>query len=234
MRSKLIISALGTLVVLAFWSGTVGAHVTVSPSLLPQGSSDAILTFRVPNESSTASVVALRIQFPLAHPIVVLSPQAGSGWTVAVHSSRLPKPITTDDGTFTSAVSEIDWTGGTIPTGQFGVFNVLAQGLPTGTSLLTFKAVQLYGDGTAVNWIQVPTKAAPNPARPAPTLVLTAPGRVSTGTTAPQSVSTAPTAGTVSSADNGLAVTSLILAAFALGVAGLAIWLGRPRLNSPK
>ena len=30
---------------------------------------------------------------------------------VAVHSAELPKPITTDDGTFTTTVSEIDWSG---------------------------------------------------------------------------------------------------------------------------
>ena len=193
----------------------------MSPSSLPQGTDDAILTFRVPNESSTASVVALRIQFPLAHPIVVLNPQAGSGWSVAVHSSALPKPITTDDGTFTSTVSEIDWTGSSIPVGQFGEFNVLAQGLPTGTSLLTFKAVQLYSDGTVVSWIQVPTKAAPDPAHPAH-LGAHRPGKGAAAAQASTTASTSPTApaettGAVSSADNGLAVAAVILAALGVG-----------------
>jgi uncharacterized protein YcnI len=239
LRRQLILGALGVVALVGLWAGAAGAHVTVSPSSLPQGTDDAILTFRVPNESATASVIALRIQFPLAHPIVVLNPQAGSGWAVTVHSSTLPKPITTDDGTFTSTVSEIDWTGGSIPVGQFGEFNVLAQGLPTGTSLLTFKAVQLYNDGTVVNWIQVPTKAAPDPAHPAPTLVLTAPGKGSgdpasgTATTAPAAPA-GTTTGDVSSADNGLAVAALVLAAFAVGAAILAIWLGRPRLSEVK
>ena len=238
MRYRLPAFAFGLLVVIGLWAGTAGAHVTVSPSSLPQGASDAILTFRVPNESTTASVVAVRIQFPLEHPIVVLSPEAGSGWEVVAHSTVLPKPITTDDGTFTSTVSEIDWTGGSIPVGQFAAFNVLAQGLPTGTPLLTFKAVQLYGDGTVVSWIQVPTKAAPNPAHPAPTLVLTAPARSASsstpggGTEAQPSIAPGTSTGTVSTADNGLIVASLILSAFALVVAGLAIWLGRPRLHS--
>lgn len=156
-----------------------------------------------------------------------------------VHSTVLPKPITTDDGTFTSTVSEMDWSGGSIPVGQFSEFNVLAQGLPTGTALLTFKAVQLYSD-TVVSWIQVPTKAAPNPAHPAPTLVLTAPGKGSSGgasgsgTPATPSVSPGAPTGTISSSDNGLAVASIILSAFALAVAGLAIWLGRPRLPPPE
>jgi hypothetical protein len=156
-----------------------------------------------------------------------------------VHSTVLPKPITTDDGTFTSTVSEMDWSGGSIPVGQFSEFNVLAQGLPTGTALLTFKAVQLYSD-TVVSWIQVPTKAAPNPAHPAPTLVLTAPGKGSSGSApgsgpaATPSVSMGAPTGTISSSDNGLAVASIILSAFALAVAGLAIWLGRPRLPPPE
>jgi uncharacterized protein YcnI len=239
MRSKLTLSAVGVIVLMVLWTGTAAAHVTVSPSSLPQGTDDAILTFRVPNESSTASVIALRIQFPLAHPIVVVNPQAGSGWAVAVHSSALPKPITTDDGTFTSTVSEIDWTDSSIPVGQFGEFNVLAQGLPTGTSLLTFKAVQLYSDGTVVSWIQVPTKAAPDPEHPAPTLVLTAPGKgaaaaAATTTATPPTAAAGTTTGVVSSADNGLAVAAVILAALALGAAILAIWLGRPVLPSAK
>jgi uncharacterized protein YcnI len=237
MRSRLTMFIVGMVTAMGVWSGVASAHVTVSPSSLPQGADDAILTFRVPNESTTASVVGLRIQFPLAHPIVVLNPEAGSGWVVDVHSTVLPKPITTDDGTFTSTVSEIDWSGGSIPVGQFGEFNVLAQGLPTGTSLLTFKAVQLYGDGTTVNWIQVPTKAAPDPEHPAPTLVLTAPGA---SPTAPSggTTSTPATSGTAtvqsSGFDNGLALAALILAALAIAVAVLAVWLGRPRLAPPE
>jgi uncharacterized protein YcnI len=236
MRSKLAVFLIGVVTVICLWCGVATAHVTVSPSSLPQGTDDAILTFRVPNESTTASVVGLRIQFPLAHPIVVLNPEAGSGWTVGVHSTVLPKPITTDDGTFTSTISEIDWSSGSIPVGQFGEFNVLAQGLPTGTDLLTFKAVQLYSDGTTVNWIQVPTKAAPDPEHPAPTLVLTAPGKGASGTApAGGTASTSATPGSVaggSSFDNGLAVAAIVLAGLAIGVSVLAVWLGRPRIGT--
>ncbi len=233
MHRKFAVYLLGVVALVGLWGGVATAHVTVSPSSLPQGTSDAILTFRVPNESTTASVVGLRIQFPVSHPIVVLNPEAGSGWVVDVHSTVLSKPITTDDGTFTSTVSEIDWSGGSIPVGQFGEFNVLAQGLPTGTNALTFKAVQLYSDGTTVNWIQVPTKAAPDPQHPAPTLVLTAPGKGSSGSAAGAATSTpaatTSAAGQSSGFDNGLAVAALILAGLAIAVALLAVWLGRPR-----
>jgi periplasmic copper chaperone A len=213
-------------------AGAAGAHVTVSPSNLPQGTDDAILTFRVPNESATASVTGLKIQFPLSHPIVLLNPESGSGWQVNVVKTALPKPVTTDDGTFTSTVSEIDWSGSTIAVGQFGEFNVLAQGIPTGTSQLVFKAIQTYSDGTVVSWIEVPNKAVPDPEHPAPTITLTAPGgakpAISSASTA-TSVAAATVSG--SSGTNAESVAALILAAFAVLIALLAVWLGRPRFG---
>jgi uncharacterized protein YcnI len=222
--------AVGALVVLVVWSGVASAHVTVSPASLPAGTSDAILTFRVPNESATATVTGLRIQFPVDHPIVALNPEAGSGWQITVVHSTLPKPITTDDGTFTSVVSEVDWTGSSIPVGQFGEFNVLAQGIPTGTSQLVFKAIQRYSDGSTVSWIQVPTKAVPDPPHPAPTLALTVAGSSAADTT---TTVTATASSSSSSGSNALEITALILACLALVVAVLAVWLGRPRFGAP-
>ena len=202
---------------------------------LPQGTDDAILTFRVPNESATAAVTGLKIQFPLDHPIVLVNPEAGSGWQVNVIKSVLPKPITTDDGTFTSTTSEIDWSGSTIPVGQFGEFNVLAQGVPSGTSQLVFKAIQTYSDGTVVSWIEVPTKAVPDPEHPAPIITLTkAGGRRRRGRRPPRRrpwlrhrVHRVESSGT-----NAWEIAALILAGFAVVLSLLAVWLGRPRLGA--
>jgi periplasmic copper chaperone A len=229
-RGVSIVAVAATFATVTLWAGTAAAHVSVSPSSLPQGTSDAILTFRVPNESATASVTGLQIRFPLDHPIVVLSPQAGSGWNVSVHSSQLPKPITTDDGTFTSTVSEIDWSGGSIPVGQFGLFNVLAQGLPSGTNQLVFKAVQDYSDGTTVAWIQVPDRSAPDPPHPAPMLTLTPAAGASTSAPAITTAGGSATSSGSSGGDHALALGALIGAGFAVVIAVLAVWLGRPRV----
>jgi uncharacterized protein YcnI len=211
-------------------AGVAAAHVTVSPSSMPQGTDDAILTFRVPNESATAAVTGLKIQFPLTHPIVLVNPEAGSGWQVNVVKSALPKPITTDDGTFTSTTSEIDWSGSTIPVGQFGEFNVLAQGVPTGTSELVFKAIQTYSDGTVVSWIQIPSKAVPDPEHPAPVITLTKGG----GAATTAAVAAAPAStGSTSSGTNAWEIAALILAGLAVVLSVLAVWLGRPRLGAP-
>jgi uncharacterized protein YcnI len=234
MRKFGLVVAFCALVLLVLDAGVAGAHVTVSPQSLPQGTNDAILTFRVPNESATAAVTGLKIQFPLTHPIVLVNPEAGSGWQVNVIKSTLPKPITTDDGTFTSTTSEIDWSASTIPVGQFGEFNVLAQGVPSGTSQLVFKAIQTYSDGTVVSWIQVPSKTVPNPEHPAPTITLTGGGgsASSTATTAAVTATATATSST-SSGTNAWEIAALILAGFAVLLSLLAVWLGRPRLGAP-
>jgi uncharacterized protein YcnI len=228
MSKRLVVCAASVGVGIVLWSGVATAHVTVSPSSISQGTDDVILTFRVPNESTSASVTGLRIQFPLIHPIVLLNPEAGSGWQVSVQKSALPRPIRTDDGTFTSTVSEIDWNGGSIPVGQFGEFNVLAQGIPSGTDHLVFKAIQSYSDGTTVAWIQVPSKAVPDPPHPAPVITLTSSAAAVGRPAAAPAPATASGSGTGSNAES---IAALILASFAVVLAVLAVWLGRPRLG---
>jgi uncharacterized protein YcnI len=231
MMRKFGLVAVCALVFVLADAGVAAAHVTVSPTSLPQGTDDAILTFRVPNESATAAVTGLKIQFPLTHPIVLVNPEAGSGWQVNVIKSVLPKPITTDDGTFTSTTSEIDWSGSTIPVGQFGEFNVLAQGVPSGTSQLVFKAIQTYSDGSVVSWIQIPTKAVPDPEHPAPVVTLTKAGDSSSSTATTVAVAATPTNSGSGSGSNAWEIAALILAGFAVALGVLAVWLGRPRLD---
>ena len=110
---------------------------------------------------------------------------------------------------------------------------MLAQGIPTGTSQLVFKAIQTYADTLPVSWIQVPTKAVPDPPHPAPVLTLTPAGSSdsATTTTAAAAASASSSAGS-GSTSNALGITALILAGLALVVAVLAVWLGRPRLGS--
>jgi periplasmic copper chaperone A len=232
MLRRLWLVALCTLTFVLLDVAQADAHVTVSPSSVPQGTDDVILTFRVPNESTTAAVTGLKVQFPLDHPIVLVNPEAGSGWQVSVIKTALAKPVTTDDGTFTSTTSEIDWSGSSIPVGQFGEFNVLAQGIPTGTSQLVFKAIQTYSDGTVVSWIEVPSKAVPSPAHPAPILTLTAaPGAGSNATTTSAPASGATTSTVTGGNNDAASIAALILAVCAVLLSLLAVWLGRPRLR---
>jgi uncharacterized protein YcnI len=173
---QLVAAAIGALTVIVFVAGPASAHVIVQPSSLPKGASDVVFSFSAPNETtSNANVTSLEIDFPSAHPLLSAYALTMAGWNAVVTTSPLPKPITTDDGTITEAVSKITWTAtaGGIPPQQFGLFTVSTGQLPSNTGKLEFKALQGYSDGTSVNWIEDTVKGAPAPEHPAPTLRLT-------------------------------------------------------------
>ena len=213
-RVLLVLGGAGLCV--GFLAGTAFAHVTISPGSAPQGST-AELTFRVPNEESSAATVELQVQVPTDHPIAQFLVQPVPGWTISVRTVKLAKPVVTDDGSFGTAVSEVTWTGGKILPGQYQDFSVSADPLPTGVSQLTFKAIQTYSNGDVVRWIDLPQAGQPAPEHPAPVLTLTMPR-----TTAD------PAAGSDTTA---LALGAAGLAAGLLGLtAGGAAWLrGRRR-----
>jgi uncharacterized protein YcnI len=193
-------------------AGTAFAHVTITPGSAPQGST-AELTFKVPNEESTAATTELQVQVPTGHPIAQFLVKPVPGWSVTVQTITLAKPIVTDDGSFSTAVSEVTWKGGKILPGQFQDFSVSADPLPSGIGQLVFKAVQTYSNGDVVRWIDLPQAGQPEPAHPAPVLALTGAGA---GAAAEAAAATPADPPAAAGADT---------AAVALGAAGLAAGL---------
>jgi len=206
-------------------AATASAHVTVSPTALPQGSS-AELTFKVPNEESTAKTVELQLQIPTDHPIAQVLAKPLPGWTVTEHTVKLAKPLTTDDGTFTTAVDEVDWTGGSIAPGQYQDFQISVDPLPTDTAELAFKAVQTYSNGDVVRWIDLSTPGGSEPEHPAPVLTLTpanaadSADSASSGATGATGATGASAAGTAAAAASSSTSSS---SSDALGIAGLVL-----------
>jgi uncharacterized protein YcnI len=164
-----------TLAATVLMAGTATAHVLVQPGKLPKGAADVIFSFSTPNETTDTNVTQLEVDFPTDHPLASAYAQNLAGWNATVVTTKLAKPITTDDGQISEAVSQIVWTAtaGGIPPQQFGLFTVSVGQLPSDTKKLTFKALQTYSDGTVVRWIEIPVKGTPEPEHPAPTLTLT-------------------------------------------------------------
>ncbi len=213
------------------------AHVTVMPNSLPKGGSGE-LTFKVPNEQDKATTTELRLQIPTDHPIALVQPRNIPGWTVTVKTTTLTTPIKTDDGTFTTAVSEIDWTGGSIPVGQYQDFQISVYPLPTNTNQLVFKAVQTYSNGDIVRWIDATEPGQPEPEHPAPVLTLTAAEKSDadsgsgSGSTPAANPATTPAAASQStSGDDGDGTVGIWLGALGLaaGLAALALTLASRR-----
>jgi uncharacterized protein YcnI len=170
-----------------------------------------VLTFHVPNEEAKADTVKVDVQIPTDHPIAQLLVEPVPGWTASVKTITLAKPIVTDDGKFTQAVSEVTWSGGKIVPGQFQAFSISADPMPTGESSVTFKAIQTYSNGDIVRWIDVSQRGQPEPAHPAPVVTLT------TGTT------TATTAGKTTTTTTAAAASTSDGLARVLAIAGLLL-----------
>ncbi len=174
MGVRILVLTAVTAATLAMSIGVAAAHVSVVPSSLPKGGF-GILSFSVPNEKDDANTIVVEVDLPTKYPIASVSVKPMSGWTITTETTALAKPVQTDDGQVTQAVSKITWTAtaGGLEPGQFDLFTISAGPLPTKTGKLEFKAIQTYSDGTIVRWIEPTLKGTPEPENPAPTLTLT-------------------------------------------------------------
>jgi uncharacterized protein YcnI len=214
-------------------AGSAFAHVTVQPTTAAKGAYTTV-SFKVPNEEETADTTKLQVFFPTDEPLASVETQPVPGWTATVTKVKLAKPITTDDGQVTEAVSSITWSGGAIKPGQFQQFPVSLGPLPTNTGKLTFKALQTYGKSQVVRWIDIQQAGSPEPAHPAPTLTLTAAGSAQGGaadttTTASATKTAAATKTSVDDTDTTARVLGVV--GIVLGVAGVGygVLAGRRR-----
>lgn len=128
------------------------AHVTVQPGEAQQGSFFK-LTFRTPNERDDAGTVKLEVQLPMEHPFAFLNVKPVNGWTHAVERTTLDEPFEVFGTEYTEAVTKLTWEGGTINPGEFQEFEVSVGPLPDDTDLLLFPAIQTYGSGEVVRWV---------------------------------------------------------------------------------
>ncbi len=122
------------------------AHVIVKPSTAGIGS---VTTFSmgVPSETDQATT-AVRLVLPAG--LQEVQPDIVPGWQVSVKT-----------GTDADDITEIDWTGGSIPSGERQEFMFNAQ-VPAQPTTLDWKAYQTYADGDVVSWDETPTANMPD------------------------------------------------------------------------
>jgi uncharacterized protein YcnI len=182
------------------------------------------LTFRVPNESDTASTVKLEIQLPKDTPFLYVSTKPVAGWTVKTTEAPLPEPVESYGTTITKAVSTVVWTASdaaAVKPGEYQEFSISAGPLPK-PGTIELPAVQTYSDGKVVKWNQPTPASGEEPEYPAPTFVITAaePGSAEGGDMEPAPTAGEPAASAADSTDllaRGLGIGGLLV-----GVAGLA------------
>jgi uncharacterized protein YcnI len=105
-------------------AASASAHVSVSSQDAGPGGYGKI-TFRVPNESDTASTVVLRIQVPREAAMTSLRTQTLPGWTVTRTRVDLEEPLAFQGEEITSYVSVLEYradAGTGIAPGEFQEF----------------------------------------------------------------------------------------------------------------
>jgi len=220
---RLAIGAAAGAALLAATALPAAAHVTVDPSEAPAGGF-TVLTFKVPNEEDGASTTKLEVQLPPDHPMASVSVRPNGSWKATTTTTKLPAPITDDDGNqITDAVATVTWEGGTIAPGQFDEFQLQVGPLPdaAGTTV-AFPAVQTYDNGDVVRWIDPTVAGQAEPEHPAPTLLLTAADNATTSSSS-SSDSTA----------RALGIIAIVVGAAGMMVAVVALAVSRRRASRP-
>ncbi|MGY2004311.1 YcnI family copper-binding membrane protein [Blastococcus sp. SYSU DS1024] len=169
----LLLVALTALVAAVGLATAASAHVTVSSADAAPGGYGK-LAFRVPNESDTASTVALRIQIPEEAAMGSLRAQPVPGWTVTTTTAELAEPVEVHGREISSYVAVVEYRatdGGGIAPGQFQEFALSGGPFPEAEQL-SFPAVQSYSDGSEAAWIEPTVAGQDEPERPAPVLSL--------------------------------------------------------------
>lgn len=133
---------------------SASAHVSLETNTAAAGSYTK-LTFRVPNETVSASTDKVTITLPSDKTLfasVSFIPVAG--WTAQLVVTPLPSPITAGDDTVTQAVTQVVWTadpGSEYGQGSLGIFQLFVGPVPD-VGELKLPVDQSYSDGSVVSW----------------------------------------------------------------------------------
>jgi uncharacterized protein YcnI len=222
--SRLAIVAATAATVVVASAGLASAHVSVSSPDASAGGYGKV-TFRVPNESDTASTVKIRVQLPTDTPLASVLTMPVPGWTATTTKAPLNPPVKDDDGnTVNEAVSVVEFDaapGGGIGPGQFQEFSLSGGPFPKAASL-AFPVVQSYSDGSEAAWIEPTVEGQAEPAHPAPVLSLSGTGSAAGPTTSAAPATTHDHSSQLAGSPAGVALFLAILALL-VGIAGVVL-----------
>lgn len=160
-------------------AGVASAHVTANVyGSQPTKGGYAAIVFRVPSEEPNTATTKVAVDFKPDYGIGSVRTKPVPGWTAQVTKSKLPAPITKDNGTqITEAVTAVTWTaqpGSELKATDFQEFEVSFGPLPTNVDQVEFPAHQTYSDGKVVDWNQPTPASGEEPEHPAPVVKLAA------------------------------------------------------------
>jgi uncharacterized protein YcnI len=143
------------------------AHVSVTPYTAAVGSY-ALVTFKVPNESGSATTDKIEIDLPDDTAFASVSYVPVAGWAAELVTTTLSKPIKVAGNELKEAVTKVIFTAGAgngIRDGQLQLFQ-LSLGQVPDVGRVYLPTTQTYSDGSVTKWDQ----RGANADHPAPVL----------------------------------------------------------------
>ncbi len=154
---------------LALLVAPASAHVGTIPSEAPAGSTQ-VVQFKISHGCDGSPTTRVAVQIP--EGVVSVKPQATPGWTI----ESTVGPITPFDNhgeQVTEGVTEVVWSGGSLPDDQFMTFGLSATLPDEAGATISFPTVQTCEQGET-RWIEVAAEGGAEPESPAPAVKLTA------------------------------------------------------------
>jgi uncharacterized protein YcnI len=145
MRMKKLVIGAGGIAAILLTMSTAYAHVTVQPKQSEAGATETY-TIRVPTEKFVPTV-RVEVEFPSTLTVASIEPKAG--WKIEQKKDSVGRLV---GAVFT----------GSIPPGESNQFNFTARN-PKETGKITFKAIQIYEDGSTSEWTGAEGTRSPAP-----------------------------------------------------------------------
>lgn len=119
--------------------------------------------FAVGHGCNGSATTKLTISIP--DGIVGIKPMPKPGWTIETKSSPVAKPYVSEGKTINEEITEVTWSGGSLPDGYFDEFVMLVR--PGKPGMHYFKVAQICEKGRH-DWNQIPEQGKPMSDYPAP------------------------------------------------------------------
>jgi Domain of unkown function (DUF1775) len=156
---RVAIAGAGAALALLVLASPAAANVTFLPAPTTQGDA-ANLTFRISDDSTTASINRIEIRFADDQPIAEVYPLSADNWAPQITTRRVAKPLQSLHGgaSVTDPTTGVIWTampGRALKPGQSVDLTVAAGPLPN-TPQLVVGVILTRSDGVVERWTRAP------------------------------------------------------------------------------
>lgn len=140
-------------------------HQALAHAVINEGTAEAgafsFITLRITHGCGGSPTTQVRMKIP--EGVTRVSPKFLGNWSVEKRMKTLDPPYRDEVGNLvTETVDEIVWSGGSLPDGYYGEFQVRALMPDDPGRVLWFKTIQNCEEGT-IRWIEVPPREGQSP-----------------------------------------------------------------------